>query len=114
MQLSAADGRVFACWQREPSLSGGTLPADRLGYNVAPGGGVHIVWRHGDSGDNVDAPAGYKYSLDYGATRLPRVIAIDTTKTAGANHPWAIVANRSTVHIITGPSGKMQYVRRTF
>ena len=143
VQLSATDGRVFACWQREPSVSGGKLPADRLGYNtssdkgvtwgvarvlaedsgvernhqhiwMAPGGGVHIVWRHGDSGDNVADPAGYKYSPDYGAKWLPRVIAIDTTKTVGANHPWAIVANGAAIHILTGPSGKMQYVRKPF
>jgi hypothetical protein len=142
VQLTAADGRVFACWQRERSSAGATFPTDRLGYNtssdkgvtwgtarvlpedtgidrnhqhiwMAPGGGVHIVWRHGDSADNVNDPAGYKYSPDYGATWRPRVIAIDTTGSGGTNHPWAIVANATAVHILTGPQGKMQYARRT-
>lgn len=141
VQLSAADGRVFACWQREPSTSGGTLPADRIGYNtsndgglkwgtarvlpedtgidrnhhqlwMAPGGGVHIVWRHGDSGDSVPDPAAYKYSPDYGATWQPRVMAIDTTATVGSNHPWALVANAGSVHLLTGPDGAMQYAHR--
>jgi hypothetical protein len=137
VQLAAADGRVFVCWQREPSVSGGTLPADRIGYNrstddgqswgtaqvlpgdtgvernhqhiwMASGGGVHIVWRHGDSGDSTPDPAGYLFSPDYGASWSPRTFAIDTTATLGANHPWSIVANASGVHVLTGPSGGMQ------
>ena len=141
VQITAADGHVFACWQREPAMSGGTLPPDRIGYNtssdggltwgmarvlaedagidrnhqhvwMAPGGGVHIIWRHGDSGDTIDDPAGYKESRDYGETWLPRVIAVDTTATlGGANHPWAIVANGTSVHALTGPT-PMQYVHR--
>jgi hypothetical protein len=141
VQLTAADGHVFACWQREPETSGGTLPADRLGYNtsgdggatwgtarvlpedtgvernhhqiwMAPGGGAHVLWRHGDSGDATPDPAGYKYSPDYGATWVPRVLAVDTTSTVGSNHPWAIVAGATSVHILTGPSGTMQYVHK--
>jgi len=141
VQLAAADGHVFACWQREPEMSGGTLPSDRLGYNtssddgvswgtarllpedtgvernhhhiwMATGGGAHVLWRHGDSSDTVPDPAGYKYSPDYGATWLPRVIAIDTTATLGSNHPWAAVANSTSVHLLTGPSGTMQYARK--
>jgi hypothetical protein len=143
VQLAAADGRVFACWQREASMQGAGVPADRIGYNtssdrgaswgtarvlpedtgvdrnhqhvwMAPGGGVHLVWRHGDSGDAVDDPAGYKASPDYGVTWLPRVIAIDTTRSVGASHPWAIVANRAAVHILAGPSGRLRYARRAF
>jgi hypothetical protein len=40
VQIAAADGRVFACWQREPSTSGGPLPIDRLGYNTSSDDGV--------------------------------------------------------------------------
>jgi hypothetical protein len=141
VQLSTADGRVFACWQREPSSSGGTLPADRIGFNrsldngqswgtaqvlpedtgfdrnhmhvwMASGGGVHIVWRHGDSGDNSPDAAGYMFSPDYGVTWSARTIAIDTTATLGTNHPWNIVANTVAVHVLTGPSGTMQYAVR--
>lgn len=35
-QIAAADGRVFAIWQRESQVFGGPLPADRLGYNLQP------------------------------------------------------------------------------
>lgn len=142
VQLTAADGHVFACWQREALASGGGLPPDRIGYNtsandgvtwgtarvlpqdmgvernhqhawLAPGGGVHMLWRHGDSGDTIDDPAGVMSSFDYGATWQPRTIAIDTTATlAGANHPWAIVANGVAVHVLVGPRGAMQYARR--
>ena len=137
VQLTAADGRVFASWQREPTMSGGTLPADRIGYNrsaddgqtwgtaqvlpgdtgvdrnhqhvwMASGGGVHFVWRHGDSGDSTPDPAGYMFSPDYGATWGPRIFAVDTTATLGSNHPWSIVANARAVHVLTGPSGAMQ------
>ena len=70
------------------------------------------MWRHGDSGDVTPDPAGYMYSPDYGATWRTRVIAIDTTATLGTNHPWSIVANATAVHILTGPSGTMQYAYR--
>ncbi len=137
VQLSAADGRVFACWQRE----GSPLPADRIGYNrsldggqtwgvaqvlpndtgvdrnhqhvwMASGGGVHILWRHGDSGDATPDPAGYIHSPDYGATWGPSVMAVDTAATLGANHPWNIVADADAVHVLTGPDGAMQYAVR--
>jgi len=141
VQLSAADGRVFACWQRESAVVGGAVPADRIGYNIstnggvtwgtaqvlpqdtgvdrnhqhawmAPGGGVHVVWRHGDSGDNVDDAAGYMFSPDYGATWQTSALAIDTRNTLGTNHPWSIVADATTVHVLTGPAGAMQYAFR--
>jgi len=32
-QIAAADGRVFAMWQRERPFAGGPLPTNRLGYN---------------------------------------------------------------------------------
>ena len=32
-QIAAADGRVFAMWQRERPFTGGLLPTNRLGYN---------------------------------------------------------------------------------
>ncbi len=141
VQLAAADGRVFACWQREGEATGGAIPADRIGYNrsldggqtwgtarvlpedtgvdrnhqhvwLAAGGGVHILWRHGDSGDTTPDPAGYVFSPDYGANWTGRVFAVDTTNTLGANHPWNIVANAKAVHVLTGPEGTMQYARR--
>lgn len=141
VQLSAADGRVFACWQREASVSGNPVPADRIGYNIsnnggltwgtagvlpldtgvdrnhqhawmAPGGGVHILWRHGDSGDSVPDAAGYMASADYALTWGPRMMAVDTTGTLGTNHPWNIAANATAVHVLTGPSGSMQYAYR--
>lgn len=141
VQLAAANGRVFACWQREPAMSGDALPPDRIGYNTSADGGltwgdarvlpedtgldrnhqhvwmsslggVHILWRAGDSGDSAPDPAGYTFSPDYGATWVPRVIAIDTTATLGANHPWAVVANDRAAHVLTGPNGAMQYAAR--
>lgn len=94
VQLEADSGRVFASWQREASVSGGALLADRLGYNTSedggvtwstarilpfhtgvdrnhqqtwmtPGGDVYLIWRHGDTADD---PTGYLYSSDYGQT----------------------------------------------
>ena len=141
VQFTVADGHVFACWQREALATGGGLPADRIGYNtsadngltwgtprvlpqysgidrnhqhvwLAPGGGVHMLWRHGDSGDTVPDPAGEMSSFDYGATWQPGSIAVDTTATVGTNHPWAIVANSAAIHVLVGPSGTMQYARR--
>jgi hypothetical protein len=135
VQLAAADGRVFACWQREAAMTGGALPPDRLGYNVsadgglswgtaqvlpedsginrnhqqvwmAPGGGVHLAWRHGDSSEDA---AGYLHSPDYGQSWQPRVLAIDT---AGANHPFSIVADAEAAHLITRPDNSMQYANR--
>lgn len=40
VQITAADGHVFSCWQREPATSGGTLPPDRIGYNTSSDGGL--------------------------------------------------------------------------
>ncbi|MEZ0314226.1 MAG: sialidase family protein [Myxococcota bacterium] len=142
VQLSAADGHVFAIWQREALYTGGAVPADRIGYAtsanggaawgsaqilpfdtgidrnhhhvwLAPGGGVHVIWRHGDSGDTTDDPAGSLSSTDYGATWGSHDFAVDTRGViAGANHPWSVVADDAAVHALTGPSGAMQYARR--
>ncbi len=136
-QIAAADGRVFAIWQRESQVFGGPLPADRLGYNrsddggltwtgpqvlpgdsgvnrehqqvwMIPGGAVHLAWSHGNPGD-ASSPTGYKYSLDYGATWSRTEIAISTF-TAG-NLPHGIVADTNSVHIIAEP-GAGTYARR--
>jgi hypothetical protein len=136
-QLAAADGRVFACWQREGAFTGAPLPPDRIGYNrsadggatwggaqilpgdiginrnhqhvwMASGGGVHVLWRIGDTSSD---PAGYTYSPDYGATWEASAIAVNTGE---INHPWSLVANGVAVHALTGPDGNMQYARRFF
>ena len=136
-QIAAADGHVFAIWQREPRVFGGTLPADRLGFNrsddggrtwigpqllpgdsgvnrnhqqvwMIPGGALHLAWSHGDSSDSA-TPTGYRYSLDYGATWSRSEIAIRTL-TAG-NLPHGIVADTNWVHIMAEP-GAGTYARR--
>jgi hypothetical protein len=135
VQLAAADGYVFACWQREGEFTGAPLPPDRIGYNrstsggaswgaalilpgdpgvdrnhqhvwMAPGGGVHLLWRIGNT---TSDPAGTMSSANYGASWGPSTVAVDT---GAINHPWNIVANSVTVHVITGPDGAMQYARR--
>lgn len=137
-QIAAADGRVFAIWQRESPVAGGTLPPDRLGYNrsddggrtwtgpkilpgdsgenrnhqqvwMIPGGALHVAWCHGPPGE-ATSPTGYMYSLDYGANWSRSEIAINTP-TAG-NLPHGIVADTSWVHIISEP-GAGTYARRT-
>lgn len=42
-QIAAADGYVFAIWQRESTVFGGPLPPDRMGYNRSLDGGR--TWR---------------------------------------------------------------------
>lgn len=121
-----ANGSVGAgpTWYRRSTDNGATwgtaqvLPGDtgidRNHHHVwlAPGGGVHVIWRHGDSGDTVNDPCGYLRSTDYGATWGVRSFAIDTTATLGANHPWSVVANANAVHVLAGPSGTMQLASR--
>lgn len=136
VQLEADSGRVFASWQREASIGGGTLPADRLGYNTSANGGVtwgtarilpfhtgvdrnhqqtwmtvggdvHLIWRHGDTADD---PTGYLYSSDYGQTWSSPEFAIDTVN--AANHPYSLVADTQRVHALAGPLGAMQYAYR--
>ena len=137
-QIAAADGHVFAIWQREPIIFGGTLPADRLGYNrsddggrtweglkllpgdtgvnrehqqvwMIPGGALHVAWTHGSPDDPL-SPTGYMYSLDYGANWSRSEMAISTLD--GANLPHGIVADTNWVHIIAEP-GAGTYARRT-
>ena len=136
-QIGAADGRVFAIWQREPIIFGGTLPPDRLGYNrsddggltwigpkllpndagvnrdheqiwMLPGGTVHVAWTHG-SPDDPSSPTGYMYSLDYGTNWSRTEIAISTMD--AAHLPHGIVADTNWVHIIAEP-GAGTYARR--
>lgn len=136
-QIAAADGHVFAMWQREPIIFGGTLPPDRLGYNrsddggltwsgpkllpddsgvnrehhqiwMIPGGTVHVAWTHG-APTVASSPTGYKYSLDYGTNWSRTEIAINTGD--AANLPHGIVADSNWVHIIAEP-GAGTYARR--
>lgn len=135
-QIVAAQGKVFAIWQREVSVPGEPLPADRLGYNrstdggqtwlgpqvlpedtgvnrehhqswLTPCGGLHLSWSHGDPG-NPASSNGYMFSRDSGATWFPREIAMDPP---GGNNPHGIVANEAWVHIIAEPSASY-YARR--
>ena len=136
-QIGAADGHVFAMWQREPIIFGGTLPPDRLGYNhsedggltwsgpkllpndtgvnrehhqitMLSGGTVHVAWTHG-SPDSPVSPTGYMYSLDYGTNWSRTEIAISTQD--AANLPHGIAADTNCVHIIAEP-GAGTYARR--
>ena len=136
-QIVAADGQVFAIWQREALNQGDPLPADRLGYNrsldggltwlgpallprdsgvnrehqqtwLTPGGGLHLSWSHGDPG-NPASSNGYMFSPDYGATWLDREIAFDTA--FSGNLPHNIIADENWVHILAEP-GAGTYVRR--
>lgn len=136
-QIGAADGQVFAIWQREPMIFGGTLPPDRLGYNrsddgeltwsgpkllpgdtgvnrehhqvwMLPGGLVHVAWTHGAPTDST-SPTGYMYSLDYGTNWTRSEIAVATGDSA--NLPHGIVADTNWVHVIAEP-GAGTYVRR--
>jgi hypothetical protein len=136
-QIGAADGHVFAIWQREPIIFGGTLPPDRLGYNISddggltwsgpkllpndtgvnrehqqiwmiPGGAVHVAWTHG-APDVPTSPMGYMYSLDYGQTWSRSEIAISTGD--AANLPHGIMADTNWVHVIAEP-GAGTYARR--
>lgn len=136
-QIVAADGQVFAIWQREATIQGDPLPADRLGYNrsidggltwlgteLVPedtgadrnhqqtwltfGGGLHLSWSRGDPA----APSssnGYIFSPDYGATWLDREIAFDTP--FSGNLPHNIIADENWVHILAEP-GAGTYVQR--
>ncbi len=135
VQLAAAGGAVFACWQREGAFTGASLPPDRIGYNRSTNGGaswgvaailpadtgvdrnhmhvamasdgrVHVLWRIGDTAAD---PAGYMGSSDGGASWGASEVAVDT---GALNHPWNIVANGAAVHVMTGPEGTMQYARR--
>ncbi len=135
VQLAAAGGRVFAVWQREGSFTGAPLPPDRIGYAssstagvswsaarvlprdtgvdrnhqhvwMAPGGGVHLLWRIGST---TADPAGAMDSYDLGDTWGPSLVAVDS---GGLNHPWAIVADDASVHVLTGPDTAMLYARR--
>jgi hypothetical protein len=132
VQLVAADGHVFAAWQREGLFTGAELPPDRLGYNrsedggltwgvaqilpgdaginrnhqaiwMTSGGGVHICWRHGNT---TSDPTGYMFSPDYGQTWSKRQLALDTNE---VNHPYTVVADEKTVHVLAGPQGAMKY-----
>jgi len=136
-QIVAADGHVFAIWQREAIIQGDPLPADRLGYNrsmdggltwlgpqllpqdsgvnrehqqtwLTSGGGLHLSWSHGDPG-TPSSSNGYMFSPDYGATWMNREIAFDTA-TSG-NLPHNIIADENWVHILAEP-GAGTYVRR--
>ncbi|MBA3483910.1 MAG: exo-alpha-sialidase [Pirellulales bacterium] len=136
-QIVAADGQVFAIWQREALTQGDPLPADRLGYNrsndggltwlgpallprdsgvnrehqqtwLTPGGGLHLSWSHGDPG-NAASSNGYMYSPDYGASWFDREIAFDTA--SSGNLPHNIIADENWVHILAEP-GAGTYVRR--
>jgi len=138
VQLAAQGGRVFACWQREGSFTGAPVPADRLGYAVSlnggitwstpaivpgdtgidrnhhqiwmgPNGALHVLWRHGDSGDATPDAAGYRFSPDNGASWRSTEFAVDTRTTVGSNHPWNMVADGNAVHVLVGPSGTMRY-----
>lgn len=135
--IAAADGRVIIMWQREAPAPGGPLPADRLGYatsndggatwstpkllpddsgvdrqhhqvSMSPGGGVHVVWSHGNPTDPA-SPAGYKRSLDYGSTWSSTELALNTP--GSANVPHGIVANSDWVHLIAQPGAGL-YARR--
>ena len=136
-QIVAADGQVFAVWQREATVQGDPVPADRLGYNrsvdggltwlgpellpqdsgvnrehqqtwLTPGGGLHLSWSHGDPG-NPSSSNGYIFSPDYGATWQDREIAFDTP--SSGNLPHNIIADGDWVHILAEP-GAGTYVRR--
>lgn len=136
-QIVAADGKVFAIWQREATIQGDPLPADRLGYNrsidggltwlgpellpedsgvnrehqqtwLTPGGGLHLSWSHGPPSD-PSSSNGYMFSPDYGATWLDREIAFDTA--SSGNLPHNIIADENWVHILAEP-GAGTYVRR--
>lgn len=136
-QIVAADGKVFAIWQREATIQGDPLPADRLGYNrsvdgglnwlgpqllpqdsgvnrehqqtwLTPGGGLHVSWSHGAPAD-PSSSNGYMFSPDYGATWLDREITFDTT--SSGNLPHNIIADKNWVHILAEP-GAGTYVRR--
>lgn len=132
VQLAAVDGRVLAVWQREATNTGSVFPPDRLGYNrsedggatwgparilpedtgvdrnhheiwMTSGGKAHIAWRQGNT--KAD-PCGYMSSPDYGQTWSKSQIALDTDE---VNHPYSIVANQTTVHVLTGPLGALKY-----
>jgi hypothetical protein len=45
-------------------------------------------------------------SPDYGQTWSKSQIALDTDQ---VNHPYSIVANQKTVHVLTGPQGALKY-----
>ena len=136
-QIGAADGHVFAIWQREPRIFGGTLPPDRLGYNrsedggrtwigpkllpgdtgvnrehqqiwMIPGGAVHVAWCHGSPTD-PSSPTGYISSLDYGTNWSRSEIALSTGD--AANLPHGIMADTNWVHLIAEP-GAGTYARR--
>lgn len=136
-QIVAADGQVFAIWQREATNQGDPLPADRLGYNrsidggltwlgpellpedsgvnrehqqtwLTPGGELHLSWSHGAPAD-PSSSNGYMFSPDYGATWLDREIAFDTA--SSGNLPHNIIADENWVHILAEP-GAGTYVRR--
>jgi hypothetical protein len=134
-QIVAANGQVFAMWQREATIQGDPLPADRLGYNrsvdggltwlgpdllpegsgvgrnhqqlwLTSDGGLHVSWLHGPT--IPSSPTGYMYSPDYGATWLDSETALST---AAANLPHSMVADQNWVHILAEP-GAGTYVRR--
>lgn len=136
-QIAAADGYVFAIWQRESTVFAGPLPPDRMGYNrsvdggktwlgnqtlpwdtgvnrnhqqiwMVPGGGLHIAWCHGDVSIPT-SPTGYMYSLDYGATWSRSEKAIQTSN--GGNLPHGLVADANWVHVMVEPGAGI-YARR--
>jgi hypothetical protein len=134
-EIVAADGQVFAIWERSALIQGDPLPADRFGYNrsidggvtwlgpellpegsdvnrnheqiwLISSGGLHVSWLHGS---NVpSSPTGYMFSPDYGATWLDSETALSTP---AANVPHNIVADQHWVHIIAEP-GAGTYARR--
>jgi hypothetical protein len=52
-QIAAADGRVFAIWQRERPFAGGPLPLERLGFNRSINGGVDWTGLERLPGDKI-------------------------------------------------------------
>lgn len=129
-QIAAADGQIFAIWQREGDQFGEPLPADRLAYNrsldggetwlgpellphdtgidrnhqqiwLTPGGQLHIAWTHGVPTD-ASSPTGYLFSPDYGETWIDgSEIAVDLL--ADSNLPHSIVADENFVHVMVEP-----------
>jgi hypothetical protein len=138
VQVAAADEKIFVVWQREGAFTGAPKPDDRLGYNLSldggatwlgpqvlphdtgidrnhqqvwltPGGGLHVAWVHGPSGDSSSG-TGYLFSPDYGQTWIDASeIAMNTP--GGGNLPHSLVADQNWIHVLSEP-GAGTYARR--